>query len=73
MKLILAAGLVVAGGLMITAVGVAKADPKVVDGSYATVDACKADGAAGAGEDGSWTQYSCEQHADGEWYLTLLD
>ncbi len=71
MKKILGAGLLVVGGLMTTALGVANADSVLVEGNYATAEACQADGAAGGAVAGDWTHFSCDKHDDGLWYLTL--
>jgi hypothetical protein len=73
MKMVFVAGLVITGGLMTAGVGIANADPTLVSGNYATSDGCQADGAAGGGIGGDFTHYSCDQHDDGLWYLTMLD
>ncbi|MCV7341924.1 hypothetical protein [Mycobacterium haemophilum] len=44
MRTVIAAGLLVLGGLMTTAVGVAKADEIQVEGNYSTLAACQTDG-----------------------------
>ena len=71
MKKILAVGLMASAGLMTAAVGVANADSVLVEGNYATAEACQADGAAGGAVAGDWTHFSCDLHDDGLWYLTL--
>jgi hypothetical protein len=60
-----------AAGLLAVSVGVASADSVLVEGNYATSAACQADGAAGGAVAGDWTHFSCDQHDDGLWYLTL--
>jgi hypothetical protein len=74
-KLIYAAGLLATAGLMTTAVGAANADSVQVAGNYATLAACQADGphveVNTPGQ--AWTHFSCDQHADGLWYLSLFN
>ncbi|WP_067548461.1 hypothetical protein [Nocardia crassostreae] len=57
----------------------ANAEELKVDGNYATVEACAADGNGGSfeaggvqlrGEDG-W-QWRCDQGTDGLWYMTIF-
>jgi hypothetical protein len=67
-KKAIAAGLLAFGGLMTTAVAVANADEYQVEGNYATLAACQADGNVGANIPGA-TQWRCSQGADGLWYL----
>jgi hypothetical protein len=70
-KIVFAAGVLAAAGLM-TSVGVANADSILVEGNYATLAACQADGPhVEVNVPGNWTHYSCDQHADGLWYLSL--
>jgi hypothetical protein len=74
-KIVFAAGLVVAAGLMTASVGVASADSVLVSGNYATQAGCMADGphveVVTPGQ--TWTHFSCDQHSDGLWYLTLYN
>jgi hypothetical protein len=71
-KKIVAAGLLAFGGLMTTAVCNANADEIQVEGNYATLAACQADGPhVEVNVPGNWTHYSCVQHSDGLWYLYL--
>jgi hypothetical protein len=72
-KIVLAAGLAIAGGLLTAGVGTATAEPTPVPGNYATSDTCQAAGTAGGGIGGDFTRYSCDQHEDRLWYLTMLD
>jgi hypothetical protein len=71
-KTIVAAGLLALGGLMTTGVSVASADQVLVEGNYATSQACDADGPhVEVNHPGHFTHYQCVQHDDGLWYLYL--
>jgi hypothetical protein len=73
-RIVFAAGVLAAAGLMSTAVGIANADSILVSGNYATPEACNADGPhVEVNVPGTWTHYSCDQHSDGLWYLSLYN
>jgi hypothetical protein len=72
MTKIIAAALLLVGGMMTTAVGIANADQILVEGNYATLAACQADGPhVEVVHGGNWTHFQCVQHDDGLWYLYL--
>lgn len=72
MKKIIAAGILAFGGLMTAGMATGHADEIQVEGNYATRAACMADGpVVEVDNPGTWTHFSCEQHADGLWYLYL--
>ena len=74
MKTMFAAGILAAGAaLFSTAVAVANADEVQVEGSYATLAACQADGphVEITHNDGAYTHWDCRQGDDGLWYLHL--
>ncbi len=72
MRKIIAAGVLAVTGLMTTGVGISNADRVQVEGNYATQAACMADGpVVEVDHPGNFTHFSCEQHADGLWYLYL--
>ncbi|OBK23648.1 hypothetical protein A5634_05270 [Mycobacterium asiaticum] len=76
MRTLVAAGILAAGGaLFTTAVALANAEGMQVEGSYATMTACQADGphVRSTHHDGAYAQWSCQQGADGHWYLHLSD
>ena len=56
------------GAFAVLAPTVANADD--VEGNYATMAACQADGAVGAGNEG-YSTYTCTQGDDGLYYLSL--
>ena len=58
------------GAFTVLAPAVANADDFEIDGNYATMAACQADGAVGAGNAG-YSTYTCTQGADGLYYLAL--
>lgn len=64
----------VAGSWMIGAPAVANADSQV-EGNYATLEACEADGAGGqfTGPGADAGSYYCNQGADGLYYLYLTN
>jgi hypothetical protein len=70
----LAIAALAAGGLIIAAPAVANADSQV-EGSYATVEACEADGAGGqfTGPGADGTSFYCNQGDDGLFYLFITD
>ncbi len=71
-KKIIAAGVLAFSGLMTTGVGISSADEIQAGGNYATHAACLADRPhVEVDHPGVWTHFSCEQHADGLWYLYL--
>ncbi|MGW4356043.1 hypothetical protein ACWELJ_28550 [Nocardia sp. NPDC004582] len=66
-------------GILGAGVATAHAETLTVDGSYSSLDGCAADGNNGQfqsggvllrGEDG-W-RWSCDQGADGLWYMTIF-
>jgi hypothetical protein len=63
------------GGFLMASSAVANADDVQVEGSYATLAACEADGSEGdssaLGADGA--NYYCNQGDDGLYYLFLSD
>ena len=73
MKAVMAAGALALGGLMSLGVGVANADEVEVEGSYATLAACQADGphVEIARNDGAYSQWDCREGADGLFHLFL--
>jgi len=72
MKKLIAAGLLASGGLLTVGAGISAADEVQVEGNYATQAACMADGpVVEVDHPGNFTHFSCEQHADGLWYLYL--
>jgi hypothetical protein len=72
MKTIIAAAAAL-GGLMSMGLGVANADTIQVEGNYATLEACQADGPAVeiTQNDGAYSQWNCQQGDDGLYYLFL--
>ena len=72
MKTIIVAA-VALGGLMSAGLGVAAADTIQVEGNYATMEACQADGphVQIAGNNAAYTHWSCQQGDDGLYYLYL--
>jgi len=73
MKTIITAAALAVGGLLTTGVGVAHADRDVLV-PYTTQAACAADGPHVVIEhehDWKYTKWSCSQHPDGNWYITL--
>ncbi|OBJ53392.1 hypothetical protein [Mycobacterium sp. 1423905.2] len=75
MRTVIAAGLLALGGLLTAGVGVANADEVQVEGNYATLGACQADGphVEITHNDGAYTHFDCRQHDDGLWYLYLTN
>ena len=73
MRGLIAAGLLALGGLMTTAVGVAKADEVQVDGVYSSEAGCLTDAPHVELEydNGRYTHYACREGNDGLWYLYL--
>jgi hypothetical protein len=67
----------VAGALGVAAfgaAGAANADSILVEGNYATLAGCMADGPhVEVNVPGHWTHFSCDQHPDGLWYLSLYN
>jgi hypothetical protein len=71
-KRIIAPIVLALAGLVTTGVGTANADEIQVEGSYSTQAACMVDGPhVEIVQGGTWTHFSCVQHADGLWYLYL--
>jgi hypothetical protein len=70
----LAFAALVAGSWIIASSAIANADSQV-EGNYATIEACQADGANGqfTGPDSGASSYYCEQGADGLYYLYLTN
>ncbi len=69
-----AAGILAGGAaLLTTAVALANANEVQVEGSYATLAACQADGphVEITHNDGLYNHWDCRQGADGLWYLHL--
>jgi hypothetical protein len=72
MKTIMIAALA-AGGFLVASSAVANADAQV-EGSYATIEGCQADGAGGQFNDGgAYANYYCQQGDDGLYYLFLTN
>ena len=72
MKTMMIAALAV-GGFLLAPVAVANADAQV-EGSYATMAACEADGAGGQFTDGgTYANFYCQQGDDGLFYLFLTN
>ena len=73
MKRVFGAGLLALSGLLTTAVGVAHADEVQVDGGYATLTACQADGphVEITTNDSKYSHWDCRQDGDGLWYVWL--
>lgn len=73
MRKILIAAVLSGGGLLSVGAGVAAADGVQVDGNYATMAACQADGPEVqiTENDGGYTHWSCHQGEDGLYYLYL--
>jgi hypothetical protein len=72
MRKTIAAGALAFSGLMTTGVGVSNAEEIQVEGNYATQAACEVDGPhVEVNHPGTFTHFSCQQHADGLWYLYL--
>lgn len=70
----MAAGILAAGGaLLTTAVALANTDEVQVEGSYATLAACQADGphVEITHNDAAYTHWDCREGSDGLWYLYL--
>ena len=62
-----------AGGLIFASAAVANADAQV-EGSYATMAGCQADGAGGQFNDGgAYANFYCQQGDDGLFYLFLTN
>jgi hypothetical protein len=61
------------GGFLTTALGVAHADTVQVEGGYATLAACQADGpnVEIAHHDQLYSQWDCRLDDDGLWYVWL--
>jgi hypothetical protein len=72
MKTIIAAAAAL-GGLMSMGLGVATADTIQVEGNYATLEACQADGpnVEITQNNGAYSQWNCQQGDDGLYYLFL--
>lgn len=73
MKKVLLTAAMTVGGLLSMGLGVAHADTIQVEGNYATMEACQADGPAVqiAENNGAYSQWACEQGDDGLFYLFL--
>lgn len=73
MKNTVAAAALVLAGLMSVGTGLANADTIQVEGNYATMEACQADGphVQITENNGAYSQWSCEQGDDGLYYLFL--
>lgn len=69
----IAAGALAVGGLLTFAVGVAHADEVQVEGGYATLEACQADGpnVEITQNDANYAHWDCRQDGDGLWYVWL--
>ena len=70
----LAIAALAAGGIIIAVPAVANADSQV-EGSYATLAGCEADGAGGqfTGPGADGTSFYCNQGDDGLYYLFITD
>lgn len=73
MKRMIAAAALTAGGLLTLGVGVAHADEVQVEGNYATLEACQADGphVEITYDNDAYSQWDCRQGDDGLFYLYL--
>ena len=73
MMRMIAAGTMAAGALLTLGLGVASADEVQVEGNYATLEACQADGPAVeiARNDADYTHWDCRQGDDGLFYLYM--
>jgi hypothetical protein len=71
MKKIVAAVALAFAGLFTTATAVAHADDVEVEGSYATPEACRADGPHVhlASDDATYPYWYCAQGDDGYWHI----
>lgn len=69
----IAAGMLATGALLTLGLGVAHADEVQVEGNYATIEACQADGPQVeiARNDADYTNWDCRQGDDGLFYLYL--
>lgn len=74
MKAIVVAALAV-GGAVLALSPIASAEPSQVEGNYATLEACEADGAGGqfTGPGADGTSFYCSQGDDGLYYLFITD
>lgn len=72
MKKIMASALAL-GGLLSAGAGIAAADTIQVEGNYATLAACQADGpnVQITENNGAYTTWNCQQGDDGLYYLFL--
>lgn len=62
------------GAVVLGAAAPANADSILVEGNYATLAGCMADGPhVEVNVPGNWTHFSCDQHSDGLWYLSLYN
>ncbi len=73
MKRMMAAAALTAGGLLTLGLGVAHADEVQVEGNYATLEACQADGPQVeiAYDNDAYSLWDCRQGDDGLFYLYL--
>ncbi len=73
MKRMIAAGALAAGGLLTLGLGVAQADEVQVEGNYATIEACQADGPNVEinYDNDAYSHWDCRQGDDGLFYLYL--
>lgn len=69
----IAAAALILGGLLSVGAGVAAADTIQVEGNYATIEACQADGpnVQIAENNGAYSTWNCQQGDDGLYYLFL--
>ena len=74
MKTLVIAALAV-GGAVFASPALANAEPSQVEGNYATLEACEADGAGGqfTGPGADGTSFYCNQGDDGLYYLFITD
>ncbi len=75
MRTLITASVMAFGALMALGTGVAAADEVQVDGNYATMAACQADGPAVQIEQDNdvYTSWQCREGDDGLYYLFLTN
>ena len=73
MKKTTAAAALALGGLLSAGAGIAAADSIQVEGNYATLEACQADGpnVQITENNGAYSMWNCQQGDDGLYYLFL--
>ena len=73
MRIIITAAALAAGGLLWAGLGTAHADTIQVEGNYATMEACQADGpnVQITENNGAYSMWNCQPGDDGLYYLFL--